>query len=106
MQSIQSSGVAPDSILKSVADSSVKNYILGSTLGAAAIAKGTELVDKAGEKAGEITANTKEQLQKLKDMLKGYSGSGTSTNSSGRIPLVNPGVNLRGQIGATSPAKY
>lgn len=112
--SLGSTGVVPGQIITDVAKDSVKNYSVGMVSGAAALAAGSQALDKAKDvygnvkdKATEITnkviENQKEQLQKLKDLgLFNKSGSPRTPGT----PMVGPKLNLRGKIGATGPAQY
>jgi len=107
ISTVQSSGIMPGQIIAIIGEDSVKYYLVGSVVGVAAIAKGTEMAAQAGETAAELGAKAKEKLQGFLDNLKNSSGnSGLFSTNKGRIPAYNPGANLRGKIGATTPAKY
>lgn len=106
---VQTSGISPGQIIGVVGEESVKNFTFGSIVGAGALAKGTELAAQAGETASEIGAKAKEKLTNFLNSVKSSSGGGglgLFSPSKGRIPAYSPGTNLRGAIGATTPAKY
>lgn len=109
-----SQGTDIGSMINDISKDSVKYYAIGAAKGAAAIAAGGKAIDKAGDIASDIKNKSsdllnkikerqKEQLQKLKDL--GLFNKPT-TNRTQVTPNVTPRVQLRGKIGATSPAKY
>lgn len=109
-----SSNLPPGQILTDVVKDSIKYYAIGAVSGAAALTAGGKAIDKTKEVAGNIKDkaseiankvidNQKEQLQKLKDSGWFNKPSGSrATNTS----TMTPKVQLRGKIGATTPAKY
>lgn len=106
---VKNSGLMPGTILEDITKQSVKGFSMLSVgafagnMGDKALTKATELTDKAKEKSKEYLDKAKEELTKL-----GQKNGGSNPYPAIRTPgsMSYPKVNLRGGIGARTPAKY